>query len=463
MDKLEPPKSLILTGNLAENWRFKQQFEIYQIASGLDKKDGKVQATALLHVVGIEALEVYNTFQWNTEGDNVKVDKIMEKFERYCNPRKNLTFERHSFFSRNQQEGDTIDAYVTELRNKAHRCEFSDLKDGLIRDRIVCGIMNDSVRARLLRESDLSLEKCVDICRAAEISTSQLRELNDEKAIHGVHVEEKAGQSDMAKNRREERRDNTNNNLCNFCGYRHRRGRCPAYGKTCNKCKKLHHFANVCKAREVNVIDNTAEEPDQHFFIGTLNSSETKQEDWKVNLKINEHPALFKMDTGAQCNVVSERFCKVAGVKYNNKTKAKLISYSRHELKAVGKATVAVECKDKYYLLDVHVVSSDVIPVLGLLTCSCIEMNLIQRVHNIESSTDTEENAEELLKEYEHLFDGIGTLAGEYKIEIEDHASATVHPPRRIPHMLKDKVKDELKPNYSTFVLRLLPNIKTRG
>ena len=89
-------------------------------------------------------------------------------------------------------------------------------------------------------------------------------------------MEEKAGQSDMAKNKREERRDNTNNNLCNFCGYRHRRGRCPAYGKTCNKCKKLHHFANVCKAREVNVIDNTAEEPDQHFFIGTLNSSETK-------------------------------------------------------------------------------------------------------------------------------------------------------------------------------------------
>ena len=83
--------------------------------------------------------------------------------------------------------------------------------------------MNDSVRARLLRESDLSLEKCVDICRAAEISTSQLRELNDEKAIHGVHVEEKAGQRDMAKSRREERRDNTNN--VTSCGYR----RCPAY------------------------------------------------------------------------------------------------------------------------------------------------------------------------------------------------------------------------------------------
>ena len=49
-----------------------------------------------LHVAGSEALEAYNTFQWDE--DNTEVDKIMEKFERYCNPQKNLTFERNSFF-----------------------------------------------------------------------------------------------------------------------------------------------------------------------------------------------------------------------------------------------------------------------------------------------------------------------------------------------------------------------------
>ena len=52
----------------------------------------------LLHVAGSEALEVYNTFQWDEDDDNTKVDKIMEKFERYGNPRKNLAFERHFFF-----------------------------------------------------------------------------------------------------------------------------------------------------------------------------------------------------------------------------------------------------------------------------------------------------------------------------------------------------------------------------
>ena len=106
LDKLQPPSALVLTGNLAENWRrFKQLFEIYEIASGLARKYGKVRAMTLLHVAGSESLEVYNTFQWDEADNNQKVDKMMEKVERYCNPSKKLKFERHAFFPRNQLEG----------------------------------------------------------------------------------------------------------------------------------------------------------------------------------------------------------------------------------------------------------------------------------------------------------------------------------------------------------------------
>ena len=37
---------------------------------------------------------------------------------------------------------------MTYLRNKASRCELAELKDGLIRDRIVCGVNKDTVRAK---------------------------------------------------------------------------------------------------------------------------------------------------------------------------------------------------------------------------------------------------------------------------------------------------------------------------
>ena len=113
-------------------------------------------------------MEIYNIFQWASDDDNEnKVDKTMEKFERYCNLRENLTFERHSFFSGNQFDGKLLDAYVTDLRNKAARCEFIDLKDRLICDRIVCVINDDTVRARLLREAELTLEGCIGICQGA--------------------------------------------------------------------------------------------------------------------------------------------------------------------------------------------------------------------------------------------------------------------------------------------------------
>ena len=45
---------------------------------------------------------------------------------------------------------------MTDLRNKAARFEFGDLKDELILDRIVCGINDDTVRSRLLREAKMT-------------------------------------------------------------------------------------------------------------------------------------------------------------------------------------------------------------------------------------------------------------------------------------------------------------------
>ena len=60
-------------------------------ASGISDKDEKVQSATLLHVAGEEALEIYNTFSWEKDGDDQKVSIIMAKFESYCNPRKNVT------------------------------------------------------------------------------------------------------------------------------------------------------------------------------------------------------------------------------------------------------------------------------------------------------------------------------------------------------------------------------------
>jgi len=65
----------------------------------------------------------------------------MENLNSYCIPLKNVTWERHVFNTCNQDTGETIDQYVIDLQTIARTCEFTEVKDSLIRDRIVWGII----------------------------------------------------------------------------------------------------------------------------------------------------------------------------------------------------------------------------------------------------------------------------------------------------------------------------------
>lgn len=105
MAKLQPPLSLCLQGNLSENWK-----------------------------IWIKKIELFLTI--------VSQEKP--------------TLHRHVFFMRSQGQTESIDAYVTDLKNKAEDCEFGELRESLVRDRIVCGIKDDQLRARLLREVDFT-------------------------------------------------------------------------------------------------------------------------------------------------------------------------------------------------------------------------------------------------------------------------------------------------------------------
>lgn len=51
---------------------------------------------------------------------------------------------------------------------------------------------------------------------------------------------------------------------------------------------------------------------------------------------------------------------------------------------------------------------------------------------------------EEILKEYEDVFDDIGCLEGPYQVKIDHSLTPEVHLPRKIPLTLREKVIEEL-------------------
>ena len=143
-----------------------------------------------------------------------------------------MTWEYHLFNTRNQQPGETIDQYVTDLRTKT--CEFGTLIDGCIRDRIVGGIIDDSMRNRLLQKADLTLEKAIDMCRSSETTAAQMKTLTVSQEpsptlktadINAVGKGRQRGTNDQRKYQ------------CGRCGTGHSRQQtCPAIGAECLKC-----------------------------------------------------------------------------------------------------------------------------------------------------------------------------------------------------------------------------------
>ena len=84
---------------------------------------------------------------------------------------------RHKFFTYWQHEGQNFHDFVTKLEKLSSECEFETLHDSLIKDLIVCGTNDDSLKERLLRESELTLSKAISASHAAEETRKHARKI----------------------------------------------------------------------------------------------------------------------------------------------------------------------------------------------------------------------------------------------------------------------------------------------
>lgn len=472
--------SSVTSGNLSRQWiKWKKSFEIYSKACEFNKKPNEVQVSILLHVIGEQCREVHEQF---TETLTTP-EALLSKFDKFFLPRKNLTIERHKFFTRDQQEGESVEQYAFELNRLALECDFKDLKDELIKDRLICGLKENVLRERLLREPDLTLKKALDTCRIAEMSrmqaghikqevesqqnlyeiTAQENKLNCDADVHWVHRSAQGGAGPSRRHgahappqqlprarraapppttrepaRTASRRNmhalRNNSKVCDYCGSFHDKFKCPAYGQRCMKCNKSNHFARVCRVYTV-AEDST----DQVRFICSVISDK----DWSVNLIINDCQIKFKLDTGADVNVLPLRLLSDVGMRQNDliSTRLKLSGYSGDRIRVVGKCLLKLKYRTSVYILSFIIADVASPPILGRAACE--ELNLIKRIMAVGAIEDNNSSIK-ILNEYEDVFLGMGCLPGEYKIRLQPNARPVVHAPRKLPIALRDGIKHKL-------------------
>lgn len=178
MQALKPPGELVTLRNPAENWKtWTQHFEIYKMASGLGNKPKSVQVNTLLHVAGPEAIRIHYTFEYGEDEDKDDLSVLLTKLDDHFLPQKNISYKRHIFHTRIQAPGESIDDFVTDLKRKAATCEFGQLQEILIKDRIIIGIRDVVLRTKLLEKRELTLQQTTDTCRSAELTRTEVGNL----------------------------------------------------------------------------------------------------------------------------------------------------------------------------------------------------------------------------------------------------------------------------------------------
>ncbi|KAJ8375050.1 hypothetical protein SKAU_G00056300 [Synaphobranchus kaupii] len=266
------------------------------------------------------------------------------------------------------------------------------------------------MRERLLREKKLTLDTCVQLCRAAELSRENI------KAISRPMVEEVHALQGAAR-----QRQSSNIVDCKFCGKMHEKSKqkCPAYAET----------------EKVNAVDSDKVN-DTQLFAGML---------------LGKDVIKFQIDCGATCNVIPINLLNP--VTELDDTKTVLVMYNKIKLRPLGKCKVKLRNprNHKLYQLEFQVVDKDcTVPLLGKKASEAMKLikvhyENIMAIVTSEKPTGGQWTMGQIQAEYADVFTGDGCLEGEYTIEVDNTVKPVQLPKRRVPVAMMKPLKDELQ------------------
>ena len=123
-----------------------------------------------------------------------------------------------------------------------------------------------------------------------------------------------------------------------FCGYKHPldKKKCPAWGKTCKKCKLKNHFAKKCYRRtEVYNIESEEELEE----INGVRIQAVKERAVFSKMLVKQQPIRFQIDCGASANILPLKYAKDEELAPCSQT---LVMWNGTKVKPVGTCALKV-------------------------------------------------------------------------------------------------------------------------
>jgi hypothetical protein len=445
----------------ADAWpKWNRRFERFRIASGLQHKSETEQVSTLLYAMGEVADDILTTLKVDESKASFK--DVQTALDEYFGVRKNTIVCRARFNRRVQNPGESVDSFIQDLYRLAEECNYGAMKEELICDRIVVGVLDETLSDRLQMNAKLKLDEAVRTSRLAEARAQNREVVRGASANANAKTTDKSANVDMVKKQKFHKKSSqssaqcksskvkgstkeTNhqtNERCSWCGNEpHIRRRCPAKDAVCGNCKKKGHYQSVCRNKNSGSKVHTVDmDSDDELFLGAVG----QDDEWMEIVMVNGQETKFKLDTGAAVTVLSGSLPWLKSVQ-PDKTAQELRGPGGVPLKVSGTLQATLTVGDMSITETVYLMENQ--PISLLSRKACVKLGLIT-LNRLQVQTLTETNESKIPNfrtEFPELFSGLGKLQESYRIKINSEVTPTcLYTARRVPHPVLGKVENEL-------------------
>lgn len=142
--------------------------------------DSKRQRALLVAALSTQTVQVLAGLIAPRTPNSLTYAEVVAALSDYYDPKRHEIAESYKFFTRCQQEGESVHAFLVEIRRIADNCNFGSALNRMLRDRIVCGVRSTNLRKQLLARKDLTLEEAETMAIAAEATESDAKDMSAE-------------------------------------------------------------------------------------------------------------------------------------------------------------------------------------------------------------------------------------------------------------------------------------------
>ena len=494
-----------------EDWvEYSERFEMYLLANGVT--EGDLKRAVFLSTIGSSAYKLLRSLV-GEEVKTMSLADLSKAMKDHLKPAPNVIAERFRFFKRDRQSGESVNAYITELRRLSEHCEFKTELNTYLRDRFVCGLNSETVQQKLLAAKDLTLEKSLSLARSFEATSRDAKMIHGGgtapgAAVAGVNQADTCSPEEVHRLNQQSTRGRQDTRECYRCGnVGHISVKCPYASYSCHRCGKVGHLEKRCRqekkepakgavksapVRRVCTCQTPSgegsggsswEQSEDYLSMDPLNlyllGKQSSSDPVMVEVQLNGTPVRMEVDTGAAVTVMSlPCYERVKGEEQQlKKSDLKLKTYTGEIVSPEGVGQLMVKYRDQQFELPVTVVKGSVPNLMGRDWLSRLQLKWDQLFPNVSSACvqkleGVPTSVANLVEEFPTVFtDELGCLRNfKVRIPVEDGTQPKFYKARPVPYAMRARVEAELdklekqgvwkRVQYSNWAAPIVPALK---